>query len=30
MDCTHPCLVALAAASHSGWPLYTHWPLHTH
>jgi hypothetical protein len=22
MDCTHPCLVALAAASH--WPLHTH------
>jgi hypothetical protein len=27
MDCTHPCLVALAAASH--WPLHTQWPSHT-
>jgi hypothetical protein len=26
MDCTHPCLVALAAASH--WPQHTHWPSH--
>jgi hypothetical protein len=24
MDCTHPCLVALAAASH--WPLHSQWP----
>jgi hypothetical protein len=27
MDCTLPCLVALAAASH--WPLHTHRPSHT-
>ena len=27
MDYTHPCLVALAAASH--WPQQTHWPSHT-
>jgi hypothetical protein len=27
MDCTHPCLVALAAASH--WKQHMHWPSHT-
>jgi hypothetical protein len=27
MDCTHPCLVELAAALH--WPLHSQWPSHT-